>query len=136
MYKTQRLQRQPLTADQFDEMTFPTSRQPLHDDFDDIINNPLLPTAVEEEAIGHLSFSDISESSMKEELNPPPRIQPQRLITRDHSHSNQQNSNLQLSKDLKIQGNKEFEKKNYQEAIVNFSTALSLNPNDYTCYCR
>ena len=59
-----------MTVDEFDRLVFPSSTGvPIHEDLNDILNKPI---PVDDDEIGHLSFSDLSESILPEEVPKPP----------------------------------------------------------------
>ena len=99
----------PPSAEQFDSMVF-HSEKPMHETINDILNKPVPASVIEEEAIGHLSFSDLSDET------PPMSI-------------------LDLSKQYKKEGNRAYEQRNYTEAIEKYTQALSYNSNDPILFC-
>ena len=59
-----------MTVDEFDRLVFPSpTGVPIHEDLNDILNKPI---PVDDDEIGHLSFSDLSESILPEEVPKPP----------------------------------------------------------------
>ena len=92
-------------------MFYTPNTKPIHETINDIINKPVPASVIEEEAIGHLSFSDLSDEI------PPVDM-------------------LELSKQYKKEGNQAYGQKNYSEAIEKYTQALSYNSNDPVLFCN
>lgn len=121
------------TPDQFDAIRFtPVSGVTPKETVSDILNKPITSTAIEEEAIGHLSFSDLSDSFLPEEPTPPSKqLQPSKT---EFLQTSQENHDLGIQ--FKKEGNRLYEQHDYKTAIVNYTISLSYNPSDPIVFCR
>lgn len=121
------------TPDQFDAIRFtPVSGVTPKETVSDILNKPVTSTAIEEEAIGHLSFSDLSDSFLPEDSTPPPKqTQPSKKEFLQSSHNNHD-----LAIQFKKEGNRLYEQHDYTTAILNYSISLSYNPSDPVVFCK